>query len=329
LLAYLANRLLHGLVVITILTVVVFFLIHASGDPLAKLRANPRVSKGDIQRLEKQMGLDKPVYIQYFYWLRDSFTRSGEWAKSFSYNEPVYSLILDRFLNTLLLVFLAIAFALSVAIPLGVWAALKRYSLFDISTTFLSYLGLSIPVFWLGLILQLVFGFYLWKLTGIHLFYTASMYSPGHEYDLINRLQHLVLPVLTLSLALIAGWSRYQRASMQEVLTADYLVAARARGLSERNIIFKHALKNALIPVVTMVALDSAALMGGAVVTETVFAWPGIGRLFYNALLDRDYPLVMANVIFLALMVILLNFLADIVYAYLDPRIRYRKARAV
>jgi peptide/nickel transport system permease protein len=327
LLAYLANRLLHGLVVIVVLTIVVFFLIHSSGDPLAKLRANPRVSASDIQRLEKQMGLDKPIYIQYFYWLRDSFIKGGEWAKSFSYNEPVYSLILDRFLNTILLVFLAIAFALSIAIPLGVWAALKRYSIFDISTTFLSYLGLSIPVFWLGLMLQLIFGFYLWELTGIHFFYTASMYSPGHEYDLINRLQHLVLPVLTLSLALIASWSRYQRASMQEVLTADYLIAARARGLSERRIIFRHALRNALIPVVTMVALDSAALMGGAVVTETIFAWPGIGRLFYNALLDRDYPLVMGNVIFLALIVILLNFLADIVYAYLDPRIRYRRTK--
>lgn len=322
---FIARRLAHSVAVLSVVVVMVFLLTTAAGDPLARLRQNPNVRPADIARLEARMGLDRPLHVQFGFWLRDTVTQDGEWAISFSRKEPVFPLIWSRFQNTLVLVVSAVAVALFIALPLGIFSALRQYSRFDYAVTTLSFFGFSMPIFWFGLILQLVLGLYLMRWLGLSepLFYTASMYSAGKEADIINRLRHLVLPVMTLSLASIAGWSRYQRSAMLDVVHADYLRTARAKGLSERSVIAKHALKNALIPVVTVVAIDLAYLLGGAVVTETIFAWPGMWRLFYDALNARDYPLVMGLVLFTSFIIVVFNLIADVIYAFLDPRIRY------
>lgn len=305
-------------------SVIVFLLVSLSGDPLADLRRNPRIPRADIVRIEHRMGLDKPKYVQFGYWLRDTVRGSGEWANSFSHRAPVFPIIWDRFKNTLVLMSATVLVCLVIAIPLGVFSALRQYSKLDYAVTALSFFGLSMPVFWFGLIVQLVLGYHL--MNWLHLrepvFYTASMFTTGMEGDLGNRVRHLVLPVLTLSLATIAGWSRYQRSAMLEVLNQDYLRTARAKGLSERAVVFKHALKNALIPVVTVVAVDLAYLLGGAVVTETIFAWPGMGRLFVQALEQRDFPMIMGAVIFTSVILVFFSLLADVAYGLLDPRIR-------
>ncbi|MBE0475952.1 MAG: ABC transporter permease [Coriobacteriia bacterium] len=321
---FVARRFLYSLGVIALVTVIVFSLMQFAGDPLARLRNNPNVSPADIQRIERRMGLDKPAYVQFAYWVRDSVRGEGEWSESFSYKTPVLPIVWDRFKNTLVLVGITVLVALAVAIPIGVYSAMRQYSVFDYLATAFSFFGFSMPVFWFGLILQLVLGFYLMDWLGLKepLFYTASMYSPGMEGDVLNRLRHLVLPVMTLSLTMVAGWSRYQRSAMLDVVRSDYLRTARAKGLPEWAVIGRHALRNALIPVVTIVAIDFATLLGGAIVTETIFAWPGMGRLFYQGLLRRDYPLVMGTVLFSSTVLVAFNLLADIVYGFLDPRIR-------
>jgi peptide/nickel transport system permease protein len=321
---FIIRRIFYSLGVVALVSLIVFGLVSMSGDPLANLRENPRIARSDIARLEHQMGLDQPKYVQFGYWLRDTVRGEGEWASSFSYRAPVFPIIWERFKNTLVLMSATIFVCLVIAIPLGVFSALKQYSKLDYTVTALSFFGLSMPVFWFGLILQLVLGFYLMQLLHLRepLFYTASMYTTGMEGDIMNRLRHLALPVMTLSLATVAGWSRYQRSAMLDVLNQDYLRTARAKGLSERRVIAKHALKNALIPVVTIVAIDLAYLLGGAVVTETIFAWPGMGRLFVQALEQRDFPMIMGAVIFTSLIIVVFNLLADVVYGFLDPRIR-------
>ena len=321
---FIIRRVFYSVGVVALVSVLVFLLVSLSGDPLSNLRQNPRIARSDIARIEHRMGLDQPKYVQFGYWLRDTVRGEGEWANSFSHRAPVFPIIWDRFKNTLVLMTATVFVCLLVAIPLGIFSALRQYSKLDYAVTALSFFGLSMPVFWFGLILQLVMGYYLmqWLHLREPIFYTASMYTTGMEGDVMNRLRHLVLPVLTLSLATIAGWSRYQRSSMLDVLNQDYLRTARAKGLPERSVIYKHALKNALIPVVTVVAVDLAYLLGGAVVTETIFAWPGMGRLFVQALEQRDFPMVMGAVIFTSAILVAFSLFADIIYGFLDPRIR-------
>lgn len=318
---YIIRRLLYSIPVLILVSLIIFILMQYAGDPLAHLRLNPHVTPQDIARLERSMGLDKPIWIQYVFWFKN-FVR-GDWGISLSHHRPVFELIVERTKNTLQLMGAALLFTFILAIPIGIYSAVRQYSKFDYIVTFFSFFGFSMPVFWFGLILQMVLGYYLMKLLGFQLFYTASMYSVGKEHDIINRLQHLVLPVMTLSLAYIAGWSRYQRSSMLEVIRADYLRTARAKGLPEFKVILKHALRNALIPVVTIIMLDMPALFGGAVVTEYIFAWPGIGRLLHYAIINGDYFLVMGIAMVSAFLVIIFNLLADILYGYLDPRIVY------
>jgi peptide/nickel transport system permease protein len=321
---FIIRRLAYSAAVIAFVSVIVFALVSVSGDPLANLRENPRIARADIARIEKAMGLDQPKWVQFGYWLSDTIRGEGQWASSFSQRAPVFPIIWARFQNTLVLVAATVFVCLIIALPLGIYSALRQYSKLDYTVTGLSFFGLSMPVFWFGLILQLVLGFYLMQWLNLRepFFYTASMYTTGMEGDIANRLRHLALPVLTLSLATIAGWSRYQRSAMLDVINQDYLRTARAKGLPERRVIWKHALKNALIPVVTIVAIDLAYLLGGAVVTETIFSWPGMGRLFVQALEQRDFPMVMGTVIFTSIILVVFNLFADIIYGFLDPRIR-------
>ena len=214
--------------------------------------------------------------------------------------------------------------ALIIAIPLGIYSAIKQYSLFDFFATTFSFAGQAIPEFWLGLLLIIIF--YAWlknPWTGEPLLPAGGISSLDGGFSLSDRLAHLVLPVLTGTLGWVAWYSRFLRSSMLEILPLNYLKSARARGLTERNVIFKHALSNALIPIVTLLALDLPYIFTGAVLIESIFAWPGMGRLYYQSAVDRDYPLLLAVLIIGAAFIILCNLIADVLYAYLDPRVRY------
>jgi peptide/nickel transport system permease protein len=248
----------------------------------------------------------------------------GDFGYSFWTREPVLKEITSRLPNTVYLMGTTMLVALLIAIPFGIISAVRQYSAFDISVTTFSFAGQAIPEFWLGLILILVF--YVWlenPFTGEPLFPPGGMYSLNATYPLLDRIWHLVLPVTAGALGWIAWYSRFLRSSMLDVIHQDYLRAARAKGLSERSVLYKHGLRNALIPLVTMFALDLPYLFAGAVFIEMIFAWPGMGRLYYQAALQRDYPMLMAILIIGAAVIILSNLLADILYAYLDPRIRY------
>lgn len=304
------------------ISLVSFLVMHlAPGDPTS-LFINPNVSMEEIARVRANWGLDKPILVQYFYWLKNAIRL--DFGSSYITGRPVIAEILERLPATLILMFSSLLFSLVIAIPIGVLSALHKNSFFDKLTTFLSFLFMSVPSFWLGLILILFFSIYL------RLFPSIGMYSLGmREANILTRfldlLWHLALPVLTMSLVSVAGLSRYQRATMMEVLKRDFIRTAYAKGIPEKVIIFKHALKNALLPLITILGLSLSNLFGGAFIIETIFAWPGMGRLGVQSAFQRNYPLVMGIVVFSAFLIILGNLLADIAYAIVDPRIHYEK----
>jgi peptide/nickel transport system permease protein len=314
-------RLLVSIPVLLLATVIVFALVSFRGDPLAELRGRPLVSQETIRQLEEEYHLDEPVVVQYGLWLRD-FVR-GDWGTSYDSRRPVKDLIAQALPNTLMLVGGAMVISVIVALVVGVVSAVRQYSRFDYLATGFSYFGFSMPIFWFGLILQLVMVIFLQERFGIHLFYVQGKYSTGKEGDVVNLLRHLALPVLTLSLTIMAAWSRFQRARMLEVINSDYVRTASAKGLSRSRVVVKHALRNALIPFVTVATIDIAGLVGGAVVTERIFSWPGMGSLFIGALLQDDYPVILSWLAVASVAVILANLVADLLYSLLDPRIRY------
>jgi peptide/nickel transport system permease protein len=286
------------------------------GDPVSLMSMSPHVTPEDIERMRRNFGFDQPLYIQYFKWLW-ALVR-GDWGISLGRGRPVIDIIAARLPNTLQL--MAVSFVLSVvlAIPIGILSATKRYSIFDYSASTLSFFGVSMPVFWFGLILIIIFA------VKLRILPSAGMISVGADStDLIDRLRHLVLPSLVLSLGGIAGWSRYMRSSMLEVVRQDFIRTARAKGLAERVVIYKHALKNAMIPVITVMALEIPGFFTGAVITETIFAWPGMGRLYYDSVMSRDYTVLMAILTVGAALVVVFNLIADIAYGFFDPRIKY------
>lgn len=343
--AYVSRRLVQTIGMVLILSVIMFALVNmVPGGPLSGQGQSRHIRSERAEQLKRQFGLDKPLPLQYVIWLAgndwmrvdsdgdeepDSYgTRKGILRGDFGYSfwtrEPVLKEIGSRLPNTVYLMSITMLVALLIAIPFGVISAVKQYSAFDISITTFSFAGQAIPEFWLGLILILIF--YVWlenPLTGEPLFPPGGMYSLNPEYPLWDRVWHLVLPVTAGALGWIAWYSRFLRSSMLDVIHQDYLRSARAKGLSEHSVIYRHALRNALIPLVTMFALDLPYLFAGAVFIEMIFAWPGMGRLYYQAALQRDYPMLMAILIISAGVIILSNLVADILYAYLDPRIRY------
>jgi peptide/nickel transport system permease protein len=275
-----------------------------------------------IRLVEKKHHLDKPVIARYGYWVRDVFTR--QFGTTILTNRPILPEIRRVLANTVQLVIAAELLTLFLAICIGVSSAIRQYSVFDYSATGLSFLGLAIPTFWLGLILQIVFvNVYLkWH---VRIFYVGGLSSidPGHGiYFIIDRVQHLVLPVITLAIIAIAGYSRFMRASMLEVINADYVRTARAKGLVERRVILKHAFRNALIPLMTLAAIDFGTLFGGAVITETVFGLDGMGLYFINSLSTGETYSIMAWLLITATMVVMFNLISDIALGFLDPRIR-------
>jgi peptide/nickel transport system permease protein len=312
---YLIRRLLQAVPILVGISVLLFALLHAvPGGPLAIYLNNPQVSPKDIARLSAQLGLDRPLPVQYVLWLKAFVT--GDWGYSISTGRPVVTMIGERLPATLQLMASSLLLAAMVSLLLGIFQALRPYSALDYGATTAAFFGISIPAFWFGLILQLVFAVQLRWLP-------SSGRQEIGDGSFIDLLRHLVLPMIVLSLAYLAGWSRYVRSSLMETLGEDYIRTARAKGLPSWRVVTRHALRNSLIPVVTVVALDLPSLFAGAVVTETVFSWPGIGQLFITSINGLDYPTVMAILMISSFLVILCNLLADLAYGWLDPRVHY------
>lgn len=322
-LSYVARRLLYSVVVLVVASFLVFTFVSVSGDPLAQLRITPNLSQQSVQNVVDSKHLDDPIPVRYWYWVKDAVTNG--FGTTLLGDRPILPDLWRVMKNTLQLVLVAELLAILIAVGIGVYSALRQYSAFDYTTTTFSFLGLATPIFWLALMLQ-VMVVQVYELTGHRIFPTASLNSvdPGSGMHFaLDRAHHLVLPVVVLMVASIASYSRYMRASMLEVINADYVRTARAKGLSEGRVTMKHAFRNALIPLVTLVALNFGSLLGGAIVVETVFSLDGMGLYFYNALLSNDpYP-VMAWLMVTATMIIIFNLLADVAYGFLDPRVRY------
>jgi len=322
-LSYVVRRLLYSVVVLVVASFLVFTFVSLSGDPLAQLNIVPNLSEQSRQNVIDAKHLDDPIPVQYAYWVKDAVT--NEFGTTLLGDRPILPDLWRVMKNTLQLVLIAELFAVLIAVGVGVYSALHQYSPFDYTATTLSFLGLATPAFWLALILQ-VLVVQIQEATGHRIFPIASLNSVDHEGGLdfvLDRAHHLVLPVIVLTVASVAGYARYMRASMLEVINADYVRTARAKGLPERKVTMKHAFRNALIPLVTLVALSFGNLLGGAIVVETVFSLDGMGLYFYNALLANDPYRVMAWLMVTATMIIIFNLVADIVYGYLDPRVRY------
>ncbi|MDA0313414.1 MAG: ABC transporter permease [Gemmatimonadetes bacterium] len=313
---YLTRRVLQMIPLIFGITVVLFAVIQAApGGPEAALLESDRfIDPAVIDAYRARLGVDQPVPVQYLKWVGGALV--GDLGMSFSTTRPVTEMIIERLPATLELMGASFLLATILAFGLGILSAMKQYTWFDHLGTGLSFVGIAMPVFWFALLLQLVFGVWLGWLP------VAGTETVGAT-GLGDHLAHLVLPSLVLSFRYVAGWSRYLRSSLLGVLTADYIRTARAKGLSERRVVGVHALRNAMVPVVSVMALNLAGLFSGAVITETVFAWPGIGRMFVQAMFARDYPLLMGILLLGSVMVVIFNVVADVLYAALDPRIRY------
>jgi peptide/nickel transport system permease protein len=342
---YIVRRLLQAIPMLFIISVLLFALVNLTpGGPMAGVGRRGRGAVERQEALERQFGLDQPLWQQYIFWMVgndwmeidedgdgevDSYgvrkgVLRGDFGVSIRTRNPVLEEIGERLPNTLYLMAVTLIVVAIVAIPIGIISAIKQYSAFDITATTLSFMGQAIPEFWLGLILILVF--YAWlenPFTGGPIFPAGGMATIGAGFDLLDRLKHLFLPVMMGMVGWVAWYSRFLRSSMLEVIHKDYVRTARAKGQSERLVLYKHALKNALIPLVTIFALDFPYMFAGSLYVELLFSWPGMGRLFYDAATFRDYPIMLGIVILSSGIIIFSNLMADIAYGLLDPRVRY------
>jgi peptide/nickel transport system permease protein len=322
-LTYIIRRLLYSAVVLLVASFLIFTFVTISGDPLAFLKMSPGVDQATIANIENRKHLNDPIVVQYVYWLQDAVT--NQFGTTIIGERKIMPDIQRVMGHTIQLVIAAELLAILIAIAIGVYSALRQYSVFDYTATTFSVLGLATPVFWLALMLQILFvNIYLWF--DIRIFYTANLSGVdpgGGVHFFLDRVQHLARPVIVLCVASIATYSRYMRGAMLEVINSDYVRTARAKGLKERSVIMRHAFRNALIPLTTVIALNFGALIGGVVVTETVFGLDGMGLYFINSLNSGDpYP-VMAWLMIVSGAIILFNLLADITYGLLDPRVRH------
>ena len=339
---YTIRRLLQAIPLLLILSAMLFFLANEMGDPLASFGGRRRIKSADRERLTRQLGLDKPIAVQYIIWLAgndwmkididgdgtpDEYgTRKGiirgDFGSSFMEKRPVLEIISERFTNTMILMLTAEVVILTLSLVIGIYSALRQYSVIDNVVTTISFIGYSMPVFWLALILMYLFAVN-FKKWGLPYLPTIGMYDLEVGPTFIQIAWHLVLPVTTISVISTAGYSRYVRSQMLEVISQDYIRTAYAKGLPERMVLLGHALKNASLPLVTIVGLDLPFLISGAVVTESIFAWPGMGRLFWDAVQDTDIPVLMAVLVIVAFLVVVFQIITDVAYTFLDPRIRY------
>lgn len=313
---YLARRILVLLPTLFLASVLIFAIIQlAPGDP-ARMMLGTQATAEEVQLERQRLGLDRPIPVRYAIWLSD--VARLNLGRSQANNRPVAQLVAEAFPNTLRLTLSALTLAVLIGFPLGILAAVQHNRRADFVVTSLSSLGLSVPSFWLGILLILLFSVQLRWLP------PSGVGDPGAP--VFEGLRFLVLPVVTIAVSNLAVFSRFVRSAMLEVLSADYVRTARAKGLAERLVIGRHALRNALIPVVTIVGIQFGRLLGGAVVTEAVFAYPGIGRLVVNSILNRDYPVVQATLMFVVLVFLITNIVVDLSYAYLDPRVKLERS---
>ena len=317
---YVIRRLIQAIPILIGISVISFAIIHlAPGDPTDRFRSG-RVSQETIQNLIRLYGLDKPLPEQFISWFTAFWQfpfRNDAWGFSFVDGRPVVEKIFEKIPTTLQLMGSALVVTTIIAVPLGVLAAVKQYSWADKLITTLATVGYALPPFVLGLLLLYFFSL------NTHLFPSFGRYTLGGDQSLGDLLWHLVLPVSSLAIQQIAGWSRYMRASMLEVLQQDYVRTAKAKGLASSRVIYKHALRNALIPVITLLGLTLPSLLGGAAITETIFSWPGLGFMAVQSVTANDFPVVLAIVMIGGVMVLVGNLLADVLYGFVDPRIKY------
>ena len=319
---YIVRRTVQAIPLLILISLILFIILNnAPGGALAPYLQNPHITPADIARLKHNLGLDKPLIYRYFIWLGQVL--HGDLGYSTSNSESVLQAIIDRLPATLELQISAFIVALAFGLGAGIFAAVRPYSLSDYFITTLAFFGQSMPVFWFALMLQLAFAVHGIQAFGYEIRLPSASLSTYDNFVLSDRIVHLILPTIVLALLQLALYSRFMRSSMLEVIHTDYMRTAAAKGLDRRTILFKHGLKNAMIPIVTIVALALPGLVGGAIVTETIFAWPGAGRLFFNALGQSDIALLMGYLLLGASFVVFSNLLADVAYAWLDPRVKY------
>ncbi len=340
---YIFRRILQAFPLLFILSLMLFLLMINTGDPLATMGGRRVTRPADRERLSRQLGLDQPYYKQYLFWLiGNEWTKTdmdgdgtpetpgvrkgvlqGDFGTSLvTRGKPVLDIIMERLPNTLLLMIPAEVIVIALSLAVGVYSALRQYTLIDHTITALSFIGYSMPIFFVALVSMYIFGVN-FKRWGLPYLPTVGMFDPKVGKTTTQVFLHMILPIFSMTVITAAGYSRFVRSQMLEVITEDYIRTARAKGLPERMVIAGHALKNAALPLVTIIGLDIPLLLGGAVVTESIFAWPGMGRLFIDHLSRSDTPVVMGILIMISVAVIVSQIITDIIYAWLDPRIRY------
>jgi len=340
---YIVRRILQAIPLLFVISLILFVLMRSAGDPIATMGGRRATRPEDRERLARLLGLDKPVYVQYLYWLigndwakidvdgdgvpeapgdRRGVLR-GEFGNSLvSRGKPVLDIIWERLPNTLILMIPAEVIVILVSLAIGIYSALRQYSVMDHVVTALSFVGYSMPIFFIALMSMYIFAVN-FKRWGLPYLPTVGMFDPQVGKTPGQVVLHMILPIFSMTLITAAGYSRYVRSQMLEVIGEDYIRTARAKGLPRRMVITGHALKNAALPLVTIVGLDVPLLLGGAIVTETIFAWPGMGRLFIDHISRADTPVVMGILMLISVAVIASQLFTDILYAWLDPRIRY------
>lgn len=319
--AFLLRRLLQNAILLLFISVIVYGILYlVPGGPFDQLNfgaTSATAAAAQVKRLNELLGLDRPLYERYWTWLTKALV--GDWGMSWTvaFGQPVGRLIESRLGNTLLLMGLSAVFSLAIALPIGIISAVRPYSIWDYLITAFSFFGLSMPTFWFGVMMLIIFSVVLgWLPAG-------GAITPGKANDIVDRIRHLIMPVVVLSLVQVAGQSRFIRSSMLEVLKQDYIRTARAKGVPWARVVLTHGLRNAILPVITLLGLEIPQLFGGAIITETIFTWPGMGRLFFEGISKNDWPLVQAITMLSAFLVVGGNLLADLAYAVVDPRIRY------
>lgn len=341
--AYIIRRLLQAIPLLLLVSVIIFVLLYSAGDPLATLGGRTPPRSEDKERLRKALGLDQPIMLQYVFWLagNDWYPMDidgdgvadpvsarnkreirygvirGDFGDSLVERRPALEIIRERLPNTLLLMVTAEIIIITVGLAIGIYSAIRPYSWFDNTVTALAFIVYSMPIFWLALMLMYLFA------VKLSLLPTVGMYDPKVGKTIPQVAKHMILPTLTISSVTVAAYSRYIRSTMLEVVSSDYIRTARSKGLTERRILYVHALKNASLPLVTLIGLDIPFLLAGAVVTERIFGWPGMGRLFINSLGRSDFPVLMGVLMMISVAVVIFQLLTDVVYTWLDPRIRY------
>ncbi len=341
---YIIRRILQAIPLLFIISVILFVLMQNMGDPLATMGGRTITRSAERERLTRQLGLDKPIYMQYLYWLIgndwDKFDRDGDGIEEspgirkgilrgdfgtslVNRGIPVTTVIGDRLPNTLILMLTAELVIILFSLGIGVYSALRQYSFMDNLITGISFIGYSMPIFFIALVSMYIFSVN-FKRWGLPYLPTVGMFDPQVGKTASEVLRHLILPVFSISFISLAAYSRYIRGTMLEVLNQDYIRTAKSKGIPRRDIIFVHALKNASLPIVTIIGLDLPLLLAGAVVTERIFAWPGMGRLFLDHLTRSDTPVVMGILLLISVAVVVFQILTDITYAWLDPRITYK-----